>query len=97
MFSVLVIGLDPSRSSHEACRTGMALAKALGANVHLVTAFKDSVKDGFETSLERRNADRTLENAAADLDPTGRATTTHAVPGSPRMPSSMLRSESTPI
>lgn len=83
MFPTVVIGLDPSSTSHQACRTGFELAKQLGAHVHLVTAFSDSRLGGFEITPERKSAEHTVEGMAAECDPTGRMTTTHALPGNP--------------
>lgn len=83
MFTTIVIGLDPSSTSHDACRTGVELAKTLGAKVHMVTAFADSRLGGFEVTPERKNAERVVEGMAAESDPTGRMITTYALPGNP--------------
>ena len=65
MFSTIVIGLDPSETAQRACETGVELAKELGAQVHLVSAFSDSSSSGDETTAEQRAAADLLEATAA--------------------------------
>lgn len=83
MFPTIVIGLDPSSTAHHACHAGVDLAKQLGADVHLVTAFTDSRLGGFEITPERKRAEHTVDGVADGCDPTGRMITTHALPGNP--------------
>jgi hypothetical protein len=48
--SSLVIGYDPTDRAKRACATGTKLAGALGAELHLVTAFEERSDGGsFET------------------------------------------------
>jgi nucleotide-binding universal stress UspA family protein len=83
VFSNIVVGLDPSATSHDACRQGADLAKASGAVVHLVTSFADSARGGIEISEERRRAEAMLQSMADEVDPTGRRVTTHALTSRP--------------
>ena len=83
MFSTIVIGLDPSETAQRACETGVELAKELGAQVHLVSAFSDSSSSGDETTAEQRAAAHLLEATAASCGLADGAVTTHALRGSP--------------
>lgn len=83
MYTGIVIGLDPSDTAQQAGREGIALARAVGAAVHLVTAFSDSRRGGIEVTDERRSAEAMLKGVAATVDPSGRQVTTHAIPGDP--------------
>ena len=80
MFTNVVIGLDPSGTSHEATRKGAELAKAFGAKVHLVTAFSDTARGGIEVTEHRRRAEAMLDSMASEVDPTGRRVAVHAIP-----------------
>ena len=83
MYSTIVIGLDPSDTAHRACEEGAELAKALGAQMHLVAAFADSPGGGLGISEARARAEHMLEGMAAKCDPTGHQVSTHAIPDKP--------------
>jgi nucleotide-binding universal stress UspA family protein len=83
VFTNVIIGMDPSDTSHEATRRGAELAKAFGAKVHLVTAFSDTARGGIEVTEERRKAEAMLESMAAEVDPTGRRVAVYAIPKRP--------------
>jgi nucleotide-binding universal stress UspA family protein len=83
VFTNVVVGVDPSDTAHEATRQGAELAKAVGAKVHLVTAFSDTAHGGIEVTEQRRKAEAMLESMAAEVDPTGRRVAVHAIPKRP--------------
>ena len=82
MFSTIVIGLDGSETAQRACHDGVELAKELGAQIHLVTAFSDTSTSESEVTDEQREAEQMLESTAEACDAAGRVTT-HALRGSP--------------
>lgn len=65
--SRVVIGYDPSDRGERAFSAGVEIATALGAEVHLVTAFSDSPKGKVEITDERQHAELTLEKAAGRI------------------------------
>jgi len=89
MISTMVIGVDPSDTSHQACRYGFDIARAFDAHVHLVTAFSDSQAGALAVTDERRQAEAMLAGAAALVDSTGRRVTLHALPA--RAPDAILQ------
>ncbi len=83
MFSTIVIGLDGSETAQTACDTGVELAGALGAHVHLVTAYSDASSSDDEVTPERQAAEELLASAAAACGPIEGGVTNHAQRGSP--------------
>jgi nucleotide-binding universal stress UspA family protein len=81
--SKVVIGYDPSEGGERAFQAGIELASALGAEVHLVTAFSDGPKTGDEPTPQRREADQMLEQAAGRIDLPEGEVHRHAVPRAP--------------
>jgi nucleotide-binding universal stress UspA family protein len=65
--SKMVIGYDPSDRAERAFSTGVEIAVALGADVHLVTAFSDSPKGKVEITDERQQAELMLNKAAGRI------------------------------
>jgi nucleotide-binding universal stress UspA family protein len=82
VFSTIVIGVDGSDTAQRACDEGVALAKELGARIHLVTAFSDSSTGGSEMTDEQLEAQKMLDATAEACNFTG-GITTHALRGSP--------------
>jgi nucleotide-binding universal stress UspA family protein len=81
--SKVVIGYDPSDRGRRAYQTGVEIAGALGAEIHLVTAFSDGPSGAVEITHERRHAEELLERAA---ERTGLPVTRvhqHAIPSRP--------------
>jgi len=83
MFSTVVIGIDPSDTSQRAFRAGVELARALDAQIHLVTAFQDDRPGGGVISEQRQHAEHLLDRAASQVHPTGDGVGTHALPDKP--------------
>lgn len=83
MISTIVVGVDPSETGERAFRAGVELAVAVGAQVHLVTAFEDGPGGGEEITPQRREAERILERAANQFGPDGARVRKHALPEKP--------------
>ena len=83
MFSTIVIGLDGSETAQKACDTGVELARSLGAQVHLVSAYADASSSADEITPERQAAQELLESAAAGYGSPDGSITNHALRGSP--------------
>jgi nucleotide-binding universal stress UspA family protein len=81
--TTVVIGYDPSDRAERAFETGVELAGALGAVVHLVTAFSDGPKGATQITPERRRAEQMLDKAAARVTATVAEVRCHAIPGRP--------------
>jgi nucleotide-binding universal stress UspA family protein len=77
----VVIGYDPSDRAARAFETGVELAGALGAEVHLVTAFTDGPTGATEITTQRRQAEQMLEKAATKIR--GAEVRCHAIPSRP--------------
>lgn len=78
----VVIGYDPSDRAMRAFRDGVELASALGAQIHLVTAFADRHDGGVTITPERRRAEELLEKAARSVAPPLEVHQ-HAIPSRP--------------
>jgi nucleotide-binding universal stress UspA family protein len=81
--SKVVIGYDPSDRGERAFATGVEIARALGAEIHVVTAFDDGPKAAVEITPQRRAAETTLEKVAARTELAAARVRVHAVPGKP--------------
>jgi len=81
--SKVVIGYDSSGTGERAFDSGVELATALGAEIHIVTAFSDGPKGGTQITTERRDAERLLEKAAGRIKATGAQVFKHAIPEAP--------------
>ena|ERR1022692_2331255 len=81
--SKVVIGYDPSDTGVRAFDTGVELAIALDAEIHLVTAFTDGAKGSIEITAERRDAERLLGKAAGRISAPGAQVFQHAIPEAP--------------
>jgi nucleotide-binding universal stress UspA family protein len=79
----VVIGYDPSDRAERAFETGVELAGALGAAVHLVTAFSDGPKGATEITPQRRHAEQMLDKAATRVTASAAEVRCHAIPGRP--------------
>jgi nucleotide-binding universal stress UspA family protein len=79
----VVIGYDPSDRAERAFQTGVELAGALGAAIHLVTAFSDSSGGAIEITPERRHAEQMLERAARRVTDPSAEVSCHALPSRP--------------
>jgi nucleotide-binding universal stress UspA family protein len=87
--SDIVVGVDGSATADEAARTAARLAEALGATLHVVTAYgRDDSEvitvgsDEFRSS-SRDDALTTARRVAADIAPPGLEVVAEAVDGSP--------------
>jgi nucleotide-binding universal stress UspA family protein len=80
--SRIVIAYDPSATAERALEAGLEVAVALGAEIHLVTAFTDGVKGAVQITAERREAERLLAAAAALVGSQAKVQQ-HAIPGAP--------------
>ena len=81
--SKVVIGYDASGTGERALDAGAELAAALGAEIHLVTAFADASAGGLKITDERRRAEHLLDAAATGIKSTGCKVTRHALPEGP--------------
>ncbi len=81
--SKIVIGYDPSDRGERAFDTGVEMAVALGAEVHLVTAFTDGAGGGVGITAERRAAEQTLGKAASRKKLAESTVECHAMPLAP--------------
>lgn len=80
--STVVIGYDPTDRARRAYATGVELAVALGADLHLVTAFHESSGGATSITPERRHAEQVLDAVAMGIAPTI-TVHQHAIPGKP--------------
>jgi nucleotide-binding universal stress UspA family protein len=80
--SAVVIGYDPTDRAKRAYATGVELAGALGAELHLVTAFDERSDGGKRTTPERRHAEQMLDAVAMGITP-AITVRQHALPGKP--------------
>ena len=78
MFERIVVGVSKVPRSQEAARKGIQLAKTLGAELHLVTAFDTG--DAKLAGREREHAEGFLETMALEASVPVRC---HALPGDP--------------
>jgi nucleotide-binding universal stress UspA family protein len=78
--SKVVIGYDASGTGERALDAGAELAAALGAEIHLVTAFADAPAGGLRITDERRHAEQLLEVAETRIKSTRCKVTRHALP-----------------
>ena len=95
MFGSIVVGTDGSETAGEAVRQATDLAKAVGAQLHLVSAFepvgnqrlreeRTQVPDDMQWMVnEREDVDATLRNAAEAIGETGVQVDTYARQGDP--------------
>jgi nucleotide-binding universal stress UspA family protein len=81
--SKVVIGYDPSDRGRRAYRTGVEIAGALGAEIHLVTAFSDGPSGDLAITPERRHAEQRLERAAERTGLPASRVHQHAIPSGP--------------
>jgi nucleotide-binding universal stress UspA family protein len=95
MFASIVVGTDGSETAAEAVRQATDLAKAVGARIHLVSAFepignqrlreeRTQVPDDMQWMVnQREDVDATLRNAAEAIGETGVQVDTYARQGDP--------------
>jgi nucleotide-binding universal stress UspA family protein len=81
--STVVIGYVASESGERVLAEGMAVARALGAQVHLVTGFSDGVARGDEPTPQQRAAEQELGAVAERLGAGGLDVRAHVVPRAP--------------
>jgi nucleotide-binding universal stress UspA family protein len=88
MFGKIVVGVTPAASAREAARHAAGLARAVGAELHLVSAYSQGSVDRLGSSLvvtaddprERRHTEQFLSSLPEARLSRAR---THALPGSP--------------
>jgi nucleotide-binding universal stress UspA family protein len=95
MFASIVVGTDGSETAGEAVRQATDLAKAVGARIHLVSAFepignqrlreeRTQVPDDMQWMVnEREDVDATLRKAAEAIGETGVEIDIYARQGDP--------------
>ena len=95
MFASIVVGTDGSETADEAVKQAMELAKAVGAKVHLVSAFepvggqrlreeRQQIPEDMQWMVNpREDVSETLEEAAGRLRESGIQVETHAREGDP--------------
>ena len=95
MFDSMVVGTDGSETAGEAVRQATDLAKAVGARIHLVSAFepvgnqrlreeRTQVPDDMQWMVhEREDVEATLNQAAEKIKETGVEVETFARQGDP--------------
>lgn len=95
MFSSLVVGTDGSDTAKEAVRQATEVAKALGASVHIVSAYEPvaesrlreervQVPDDLQWMVNpREDVEATLREAAAIVEAEGIEVATYAREGDP--------------
>jgi nucleotide-binding universal stress UspA family protein len=95
MFGSIVVGTDGSETANEAVRQATDLAKAVGAKIHLVSAFepvgnqrlreeRTQVPDDMQWMVnEREDVEATLEKAAGSIGEVGVGVETYARQGDP--------------
>ncbi|MGO9458051.1 MAG: universal stress protein [Acidimicrobiales bacterium] len=90
MFAKVVVGADDSTTAAEAVRSAMELARLVGAELHIVTAYKpkavrgsEKLPDEFRFSLLTNPADVLLTELASQARELGLDPTVHASTSSP--------------
>ena len=95
MIGSIVVGTDGSDTAKEAVRQATELAKALGASVHLVSAYepigegrlreeRQEVPDDMQWMVNpREDVDATLKDAAGGIEEAGVGVETYAREGDP--------------
>ena len=95
MFGSIVVGTDGSETAGEAVRQATDLAKAVGAQIHLVSAFepvgnqrlreeRTQVPDDMQWMVnEREDVEATLRQAGESLEESGVKVETYARQGDP--------------
>jgi nucleotide-binding universal stress UspA family protein len=95
MFGSIVVGTDGSETASEAVRQATELAKAVGAKVHVVSAYepvgnqrlrseRQEAPDDVQWMVnEREDVDATLKDAQERISGAGVDVTTHARQGDP--------------
>jgi nucleotide-binding universal stress UspA family protein len=78
MYKRIVVGVAQVETAQTAARQAIDLAKKLGAELHLVTAFSGS--DASPSGADRKHAEGFLESIALSA---GGSIQTHALPGDP--------------
>jgi nucleotide-binding universal stress UspA family protein len=80
-YTTIVIGVSREDTSSTAATAGIALARALGAHVHLIGAYEADDPAATKVETDASRATRAHLDAVARLDDQG--FTTHARPGDP--------------
>ena len=95
MFGSIVVGTDGSDTAKEAVRQATELARQVGANIHLVSAYEPVPEGRLRQERQqvpgdlqwmvnpREDVSATLSHAAKDLEDEGIAVDTHAREGDP--------------
>jgi nucleotide-binding universal stress UspA family protein len=95
MFGSIVVGTDGSSTAKEAVRQATAMAKALGASIHLVSAFepvssqrlreesRDAPGDVQWSINPREDVESTLEEASETVEGEGVSVETYSREGDP--------------
>ena len=95
MYGSIVVGTDGSETASEAVRQATDLAKALGAEIHLVSAFepvgaqrlreeRQQAPEDIQWMVnEREDVEATLREAAEHVEQAGVEVTTYARQGDP--------------
>src|SRR6188508_1053972 len=95
MIGSIVVGTDGSETAKEAVRQATELAKAVGASVHLVSAYepigegrlreeRQQVPDDMQWMINpREDVDSTLRDAAESIESAGVGVDTYAREGDP--------------
>jgi nucleotide-binding universal stress UspA family protein len=94
MFSSIVVGTDGSDTASEAVRQAIALARAVGARIELVSAYEPVTDARLRETIEvpqdlhwmlnpREDVEATLEQAAADVRAAGVEVEVYARQGDP--------------
>ena len=95
MFGSIVVGTDGSDTAKEAVRQATEMAQALGANIHLVSAFepisnrrlKDERRDAPDdvqwTVNPREDVEATLREASEGIEASGVSVETYSREGDP--------------
>jgi nucleotide-binding universal stress UspA family protein len=95
MYRSIVVGTDGSETAKEAVRQATELAKAIGANIHLVSAYepvpegrlrqeRQQVPDDLQWMVNpREDVSNTLKQAGTDLEEAGVKAKAHAREGDP--------------
>ena len=82
MYTTIVVGAHKSQTAQRAVAEAIELARALGAHVHLVSAYpKDSGSIDGKDTPGRADAERSMD--ALVLSTGAQKFTTHALPGDP--------------
>ena len=82
MYTTIVVGAHKSQTAQRAVAEAIALARALGAHLHLVWAYpKDSGPIDGKDTPGRADAERSMD--ALVLSTGAQQITTHALPGDP--------------